>query len=482
MGVEPRYPVVQGVNPPGAEFPVYSEDGLVVSRTGHANVMCFLPAGPGEQAWYRRPPFPPHSETHQFVSTADVEPIQGDYPIPHGQAFGRARFVLAEFGADQGWRNDSHLRYAADLTGDGRSDLVGFADDGVWVALGDGVGGFAAPTRALEAFARDAGGWDLVTHPRFAADVTGDGRSDVVGFGDDGVWVALADGMGGFGPPTFVLADFGQTSGWDSTRHLRILADLTGDGCADIVGFGDDSVWVGLATGDGGFGPTRLGVPGFAFQDGWRTELHVRTLADLTGDGRPDIVGFGDDGVWVALNDGAGGFGDMRFVLQEYGVAQGWTVASRPRLVADLTGDGCADLVGFREDGLLVARGDGTGGFAPPELMLSFFGSATGHVPWDPALHPRLAADLTGSGAADLLGFADDGLWVLLPTNDGPLGPQLVIHDFGTDQAWRTDAHVRVAADLTGDGRADIVGFGDAGVYVSLNLGVGPRPLAVLTP
>ena len=52
----------------------------------------------------------------------------------------------------------------------------------------------------------------------------------------------------------------------------------------------------------------------------------------------------------------------------------------------------------------------------------------------------------------------------------------------GVNQAWRTEAHVRAAVDFTGDERADIVGFGDAGVYVSLNLGVGPRPRAVLTP
>jgi hypothetical protein len=31
-------------------------------------------------------------------------------------------------------------------------------------------------------------------------------------------------------------------------------------------------------------------------------------------------------------------------------------------------------------------------------------------------------------------------------------------------------------ADLTGDGRADILGFGDAGVYVFLNEGTGPAP------
>lgn len=483
MGLVARYPAVQGIDPPGDDFPIYSEGGLVVARTGHANVMCMLPPRPGDQGWFRRPPWPPFSVTHEFVSMLDAELFNVDYPVPHGHAFDIGRFVLADFGADRGWRTSSHLRYVADLTGAGRRDVVGFADDAVYVALGDGAGGFAAPHRALVALTRDAGGWELQAHPRFAADVTGDRHADLVGFGEDGVWVALGDGEGGFGSPSFVLAGFGRTGGgWDSARHLRVLSDLTGDGRADIVGFGEDSVQVALADGSGGFGPAQLAVAGLAFQDGWRTDIHLRTLADLTGDGRPDIVGFGDDGVWVALNDGAGHFGDMRFVLQEYGVAQGWTATTRPRLVADVDGDGHADLVGFREDGLLLARGDGTGGFGPPELVLPFFGGANDVLSWDPVLHPRIAADLTGNGAADIVGFADDGVWVLVLDTDGPFGPQLVIHGFGSDEAWRPDVHLRVAVDLTGDGRSDIVGFGDAGIYVSRNLGVGPRPRPVITP
>ena len=35
------------------------------------------------------------------------------------------------------------------------------------------------------------------------------------------------------------------------------------------------------------------------------------------------------------------------------------------------------------------------------------------------------------------------------------------------------DKHPRFVADLTGDGRADIVGFGDAGVLVCVNQGNG---------
>jgi hypothetical protein len=41
---------------------------------------------------------------------------------------------------------------------------------------------------------------------------------------------------------------------------------------------------------------------------GWRVDMHPRFLADLTGDGRADIVGFGDAGVWTALNNGNGTF------------------------------------------------------------------------------------------------------------------------------------------------------------------------------
>ena len=38
-------------------------------------------------------------------------------------------------------------------------------------------------------FAYNAGGWRVDRHPRFLADLTGDGRADIVGFGDAGVWV-----------------------------------------------------------------------------------------------------------------------------------------------------------------------------------------------------------------------------------------------------------------------------------------------------
>lgn len=47
-----------------------------------------------------------------------------------------------------------------------------------------------APQLVVRNFGYDAGGWRVGQHPRFLADTTGDGRADIVGFGNAGVWVS----------------------------------------------------------------------------------------------------------------------------------------------------------------------------------------------------------------------------------------------------------------------------------------------------
>ena len=100
-------------------------------------------------------------------------------------------------------------------------------------------GQFAAPTYELAAFGPAAGGWSSDnTYPRELADVNGDGTADIVGFGNAGVFVSLATGGGHFAAPTYELAAFGPAAGdWSSQdQYPRELADVNGDGTADIVG------------------------------------------------------------------------------------------------------------------------------------------------------------------------------------------------------------------------------------------------------
>ena len=387
-----------------------------------------------------------------------------------------------------GWHVDKHPRLLADISGDGRADIVGFGDDGVWTALAKPNGTFADPQFVLADFGFEAGGWRVDKHPRFLADLRGNGRCDIVGFGDAGVYVALSNGDGSFGPVQFVVPDFGQEAGgWRVDRHPRFLADLTGTGHADIVGFGDAGVYVALGNADGTFGPVRFVLADFGFEEGgWRVDKHPRFLADITGDGRADIVGFGDDGVWVALGNGDGTFQSPRLVIGDFGFeAGGWRVDKHPRFLADITGDGRADIVGFGNDGVYVAlsNGDGTFNFTPIPAINDFAFDAGG---WRVDKHPRFLADITGDGRADIIGFGNDGVYVALSNGDGTFNftPIPAINDFGFDAGgWRVDRHPRLLAGLRSKARADIVGFGDAGVLVSLSNGDGTftkRPLFVV--
>ncbi|MFY0539750.1 hypothetical protein [Nannocystis pusilla] len=76
------------------------------------------------------------------------------------------------------------------------------------------------------------------SHPRLVRDVDADGRADLVGFGDDGVFVARA-AEGRFTAPTMWLSDFGYDHGWRPDKHIRLLGEVGGNDRPDIVGFGD---------------------------------------------------------------------------------------------------------------------------------------------------------------------------------------------------------------------------------------------------
>ena len=392
----------------------------------------------------------------------------------------------ADWNTPGGWLVKGHPRMLADLTGDGKGDIVGFGDAGVWTALSTGNGLFADPKFVLADFGTESG-WLVEKHPRFLADVTGDGKADIVGFGKAGVVVALGNGDGTFQPPQPVIEDFGiEAGGWHVDRHPRFLADVTGDGKADIVGFANAGVFVALGNGDGTFQAPQLVLEDFGVEaGGWHVDRHPRFLADVTGDGRADIVGFSDAGVVVALANGDGTFQPPQLVLEDFGFeAGGWRVEKHPRFLADVTGDGKADIVGFGDHGVFVAlsNGDGTFTFTPQPVIEDFGLEAGG---WRVEKHPRLLADITGDGKADIVGFGNAGVFVAVSNGDGSFTftPQPVIEDFGYKQDWRVENHLRLLADVTGEGRADIVGFGDAGVLVSPTLTNGTyreRPLFVI--
>ncbi len=425
-----------------------------------------------------------------------------------------------------GWSVTGDVRMALDINRDGKADLAAFDNpdsfnqSALWTAINTGSESFTVQKALYDLDAANAG--DPTKHVRMLVDLNGDHIPDIVIFGDAGVWTSLSQQnprvaqvtpavpIHGpspvepptlFSTPTLVLQNFGVQQGWDPQKHLRFVVDVNHDGFADIVGFGDAGVWVALGNGDGTFQTPKLVVPNFGANQGWSPAKHVRLLADLNHDGYPDIVAFGDQGVFTAMNNGdaSGTFKPVQAGLQpqNFGSDQGWSVEKHVRLTAVLSTVGYADIIGFGDQGVWTAVGNGDGTFQTPKLVLANFGVAQG---WDPAKHVRLMADLNHDGRDDIVAFGDAGVWTAmsavqetlapvklnspqsLPPGNIPLAepgagtfdtPRLVLQNFGVKQDWSPAKHIRVMADLNGDNFPDIVGFGDGGVWTALGNGDG---------
>jgi hypothetical protein len=149
-----------------------------------------------------------------------------------------------------GWTdNNNYPRLTGDVNGDGRADIVGFGETNVFVSLGNTNGTFGAPIASSPSFTKSVGGWtDNNNYPRVVGDVNGDGTADIVGFGETEVYVSLSNGNGTFGTPTAYSAPLTKNvGGWtDNNNYPRVVGDVNNDGKADLIGFGESDVFVSL--------------------------------------------------------------------------------------------------------------------------------------------------------------------------------------------------------------------------------------------
>jgi hypothetical protein len=116
-----------------------------------------------------------------------------------------------------------------------------------------------------------------------------------------------------------------------------------------------------------------------------------------------------------------------------------------------------------------VSRATGNGHFGAPTFELAAFGAGAGGWTSDD-LYPRTLADVNADGRADIVGFGSAGVYTSLATGGGHFAaPAFTDTAFGVGAGgWSSyNTYPRQLADVNADGKADVVGFGYGGVHVS---------------
>lgn len=302
-------------------------------------------------------------------------------------------------------------------------------------------------------------------YPRMVGDVNGDAREDAVAIDPTrGAFVALSTGTA-FAKPSQWTSDFAW---FGDSNNPRVLGDVNGDGKEDMVGFVPGTgVYVGLSTGTG-FAPATLWST--AFQTYTPQLNYPRMVGDVNGDSLDDIVAFHNaEGVYVGLSTGTAFAEPTRWTTDFAWLNDDWD----HRVLADVNGDTMADVVGFKYGaggGVFVGLSTGSG-FAPASLWLA------GLTAWGPQLrYPRMAADMNGDGRADVVAFdpgAGRGTFVWLSTGSAFAKASQWLPEFNwLNDPWRP----RLVGDVSGDGRADVVGYqpdvldyqGEVGIFVGI--------------
>ena len=325
---------------------------------------------------------------------------------------------------------DKAPRQIGDINGDGKADILAFnlTAKNLTAFYGKSDGTFQSGvslTSGLSYMLNLTGRADWASYsqnksPFLLGDVNGDGADDIIQYNAYGGWDFISNKNG-----TFVeydeLSSFTYSSSSSYDVYPQKLADIDGNGTEEVFYFGNDGVYLEKRV--------NSSYTNYKVNDtldnnsGWTSNnTKPRELADVNGDGKDDLIGFGTDGVYVALNQFSSqynttAFGTVFKASSDYGSLSGWSSQeSTPRKIADVNGDGKADIIGFASDGVYVSYGKLNGAFDTKIKMSSDFGSGSGFTSYN--TNPREVADVNGDGKADIITFANDGIYVSLSTKD----------------------------------------------------------------
>ncbi len=329
-----------------------------------------------------------------------------------------------------------------DMDNDGRKDLIGINKSTA-----------TSPTPAsLVFYKRTSGGYvtapvisslgsSFTTFALTVGDINGDGNLDILNKDTNAapytVTAYYGDGSGGFTPgATF-------TNGYSGTFSI---GDLNGDGKGDLVSSSSSGVGYHLVQPDGTFGP---------YVSLTTHPPDIARLADFNADGKLDVLVWSYPAGTIMINQGSGNF--------TAGATTNVFYSQKPDFIADVNGDGRPDIVTNAHVGVPSGSNYSFSVYLTQPGAASF--ATTVYTPGF-SYRPNFAAprtevaDVDGDGDLDVLFIAPNVYFITRNNGAGAMSPEVTIPTGSTPGLYD---------DALGDTGADIVSLNRAGVFKELS-------------
>ena len=284
-------------------------------------------------------------------------------------------------------------------------------------------------------------------------DLNGDRIPDILARGDDGLTVILGKPGLQFAPPVHypVAQDFFLDDFFDSNT----LVDMDGDGNPDFISAGPNGVYITYGRADGSFASANV------YESG--TVDFFATVADFNEDKNPDVVTTGTTQLQLNFGKADGTF-TQKTTLTTTGSGPSYTV------IADLDGDGTLDIATADVDGgaisFFLGNNDGT-----------FMSLSDVSIPGKPV--SLTVADFNRDGIADLAASNEDGTVTILFGTENTSYPYLGSAAFYVAPPLNPGGYGPiVSGDFNGDGIPDLAVPGVNGIAIYLSKGDGTFSLA----
>ncbi|MFD0078539.1 FG-GAP-like repeat-containing protein [Streptomyces sp. NPDC127166] len=236
-----------------------------------------------------------------------------------------------------------------DMNGDRLADAVLRDEAGrLWFMPGNGTGRLIG-----------SGGWNAMNALTRHGDFSRDGREDVIARerATGKLWLYPGTGSGGLGARKLI-----GTGGWNTMGLLAAFGDLSGDGRSDLLGVEKSTgkLWLYPGTSGGSLGTRKLIGTG-----GWNTMNALIGAGDMTGDGRADLVARekATGKLWLYPGTSTRTLGTRKLIG-----TGGWNAMNPILGVGDTSGDGRPDLEASDGFSLYQYQGIATGGLRKVDL------------------------------------------------------------------------------------------------------------------